>query len=215
MNPAYSTAKRCFDVVASVTGLIVLSPVIAVTAVLVEVFMGRPVLFIQKRGGKGGQVFDLYKFRTMSNAKDAKGRLLPDEKRLTRLGYFLRRTSLDELPQLWNVLKGDMSVVGPRPWLAEYLERYSTEQARRHEVRPGITGWAQVNGRNAVSWEERFKCDMWYVNHVSFWLDIKIILLTVWCVITGRGLSSRDAETMPLFTGDGVKDDTPSKGEKT
>jgi lipopolysaccharide/colanic/teichoic acid biosynthesis glycosyltransferase len=188
--------KRCFDLIAAFFALALLAPVIGVVALLVLANLGRPVLFRQSRPGKDGRLFTLNKFRTM----------LPDDgradaERLTPLGRALRRYSLDELPQLWNVLRGDMSWVGPRPLLPEYLPLYSPEQARRHEVRPGITGWAQVNGRNAQSWEERLRMDVWYVDHRSFGLDLRILWLTVARVISADGLAQPGHATMPRFTG--------------
>ena len=174
--------------------------------------MGSPVLFKQVRPGLRGRPFMMYKFRTMTDERDIQGRLLPDEQRLTKLGRFLRSTSLDELPELFNVLKGDMSLVGPRPLLMEYLPLYTPEQARRHEVRPGITGWAQVNGRNAISWEEKFRYDVWYVDNWSFWLDIKILWMTIVSVLKREGISAQGHVTMPPFTG---SRSGPSKGEST
>ena len=171
--------KRAFDVVVAAAALVILAVPMLAVAIAVRVCLGRPVLFTQLRPGRHGIPFRLIKFRTMREAVDAEGRALPDEERLTRLGQFLRAASLDELPELWNVLRGDMSLVGPRPLLMEYLPLYTPEQARRHGVRPGITGWAQVNGRNSLSWEEKFELDVWYVDHASFWLDLKIIALTV------------------------------------
>ena len=171
--------KRILDLIAVTTALIILSPVLAFLALLVRARLGPPILFRQQRPGLYGRPFTLYKFRSMTDARDEQGNLLPDGERLTRFGKWLRSTSLDELPELFNVLKGHMSLVGPRPLLMEYLPLYTPEQARRHEVKPGITGWAQVNGRNAISWEEKFKLDVWYVDHVSFWLDLKILALTV------------------------------------
>ncbi|HHJ98668.1 MAG TPA: sugar transferase [Actinobacteria bacterium] len=193
--------KRTIDIVASALGLIVLSPVLLVLAVLVAVKLGTPVFFTQDRPGLDARIFRLYKFRTMTDARDASGELLPDEARLTRFGRFLRSTSLDELPELWNVLKGDMSLVGPRPLLVEYLDRYTAEQARRHEVRPGITGLAQVSGRNAILWEERLALDVWYVGNRSLWLDLKILAMTVWKVVRREGVSSEGHATMPEFMG--------------
>jgi sugar transferase EpsL len=173
--------KRVFDLVVASVGLIVLAPLLGVTALAIWLVLGRPVIFTQRRPGRHGRPFMIYKFRTMSNARGADGQLLPDhERRLTRLGRLLRRTSVDELPELINVIRGDMSLIGPRPLLMEYLTRYTREQARRHEVRPGITGWAQVNGRNTVPWERRFALDVWYVEHQSCRLDARILLLTVW-----------------------------------
>lgn len=171
--------KRLLDVVISIVVLVVLSPVIGIVALLIRLKIGSPVLFKQSRPGLRGEVFHVYKFRTMTDARDAQGELLPDEVRLTSFGKLMRKLSLDELPQLWNVLKGDMSFVGPRPLLVEYLPLYNDRQARRHDVRPGITGWAQVNGRNAISWEQKFEYDVWYIENRSLWLDFKILLLTV------------------------------------
>lgn len=193
--------KRAVDRTAAAVGLVALSPVIAATAVVVAKTMGRPILFKQTRPGLHGKPFDIYKVRTMRDAVDAKGRPLPDAERLTSVGKFLRKTSLDELPQLWNVLKGDLSLVGPRPLLMEYLPRYSKEQARRHDVLPGITGWAQVNGRNATEWEERFALDVWYVDNWSPWLDAKILLMTVKSVLFQTGISKKGEATMPAFMG--------------
>jgi len=170
-------------------------------ALLVRVKIGTPIFFTQSRPGLHGNAFTMIKFRTMTNARGADGSLLPDAERLTRFGRFLRATSLDELPELWNVLKGEMSLVGPRPLLIEYLPLYSPEQARRHDVRPGITGWAQVNGRNAISWDEKFKLDVWYVDHQSFWLDMKILLLTVRRVFQRHGISADGEATMKPFMG--------------
>ena len=197
----YPVIKRCIDIVGAGLGLIVLSPVLAVVAVAIWVQMGRPILFRQIRPGLNGQAFSMCKFRTMSNKRDSQGDLLPDEQRLTPLGKFLRKTSLDELPELFNVIKGDMSLVGPRPLLMQYLERYTPEQARRHEVRPGITGWAQINGRNAISWEEKFALDVWYVDNCSLWLDIKILAITIWKVFRREGISAEGEATMPEFMG--------------
>lgn len=192
-------AKRTLDVVVSLAGLIVLSPVFLVLAILIRIKMGSPVLFTQTRAGLKGKLFRIYKFRTMTDARDAGGGPLSDEMRLTPLGRFMRRFSLDELPQLVNVLIGDMSLVGPRPLLPEYLPYYSAEQRRRHDVKPGVTGWLQINGRNALTWEEKFKLDVWYADNVSFWLDIKIILKTFWSAATGKGVSADDHATMPRF----------------
>ena len=190
-----------FDLVGATLLLVVLSPVLAIVALLVRVRMGTPVLFRQLRPGRHGAPFQMRKFRTMTNARDATGALLPDDARLTRLGRFLRRSSLDELPELLNVIEGDMSLVGPRPLLMEYLELYSPEQARRHDVRPGITGWTQVNGRNALSWDEKFAFDVWYVDHQSLRLDVRILARTVTQVIGGRGVSAPDHATMEPFRG--------------
>ena len=193
--------KRVIDFAGALIGLIVLSPVILVVAVLIKRRLGGPVLFRQVRPGLGGKPFEMIKFRTMTDARDADGNLLPDNIRLIAFGRFLRSTSLDELPELWNVLKGDMSLVGPRPLLMEYLPLYTPEQARRHQARPGITGWAQINGRNAISWEEKFKLDVWYVDNQSFWLDLKILALTIKKVFVREGISAEGEATMPKFTG--------------
>lgn len=193
--------KRLFDLMAALTGLVVFSPVLIVTAVLVRIKLGSPVLFRQQRPGLRAQPFYVYKFRTMTDQRDADGQLLPDEVRLTSFGKLLRRLSLDELPQFINVVKGDLSLVGPRPLLMQYLPLYSTEQARRHDVRPGITGWAQVNGRNAISWEEKFKLDVWYVDHQSFMLDLKIIWMTFIKVFKREGISQEGQATMEVFNG--------------
>jgi lipopolysaccharide/colanic/teichoic acid biosynthesis glycosyltransferase len=193
--------KRVFDVSASMMILVILIPVLVLVWLLVLCSHGRPVLYEQCRPGINGAPFRMLKFRTMTNERGSGGELLPDVDRLTSLGRFLRSTSLDELPELWNVLKGDMSLVGPRPLLMEYLPLYTTEQARRHQVRPGITGWAQVNGRNALSWEEKFTLDVWYVDNQSFWLDVKILFLTVAKVFQREGISADGAATMPKFTG--------------
>jgi sugar transferase EpsL len=193
--------KRVVDIVGASVGIILFAPVMLVVALLVLLTMGRPVLFRQLRPGLHGKPFVLYKFRTMRDACTPSGEPLPDELRLTQFGKWLRSTSLDELPELFNVLKGEMSLVGPRPLLMEYLPRYSPEQARRHEVKPGITGWAQVNGRNALSWEEKFRLDVWYVDHWNLWLDVKILLLTIWKVLKREGISAEGSATMPVFTG--------------
>lgn len=193
--------KRIVDIVVAGVLLVLLSPVMALVALMVRRRLGSPVLFSQQRPGLHGRPFLMLKFRTMRDARDEDGRLLPDARRLTAFGRFLRSTSLDELPGLWNVLKGQMSLVGPRPLLMEYLPLYSPEQARRHEVRPGITGWAQVNGRNALSWEEKFALDVWYVDNRSFWLDLKIIGLTMVKVLRRTGISAEGEATMPRFTG--------------
>ncbi len=193
--------KRTFDIFASLCGLIVLSPVIAVVAWQISRKLGSPVLFRQVRPGLHGKPFEMIKFRSMRDALDAQGNPLPDAERMTPFGSFLRSSSLDELPGLWNVLKGEMSVVGPRPLLMEYLPLYSAEQHRRHAVRPGVTGWAQVNGRNSIGWDSKFKLDNWYVDHQSFWLDIKIIYLTLIKVIVRDGISAEGEATMSVFTG--------------
>lgn len=183
------------------SALLVLSPVLLGVAYLVRKNLGSPVLFRQVRPGMHGKPFEMIKFRTMLDAVDAQGNVLPDEVRLTSFGRFLRSTSLDELPELWNVLKGDMSLVGPRPLLMEYLPLYTPEQARRHEVRPGVTGWAQINGRNAISWEDKFKLDVWYVDNQSLWLDLRIIFLTIKKVVVRDGISAEGEATMTRFTG--------------
>ena len=193
--------KRLFDFLAACILLVSALPLFLFTALVVRFGMGRRVLFRQPRLGLRGKPFTFLKFRTMTDAVDVHGNLLPDEMRLIPAGRALRRLSLDELPQLLNVIRGDMSLVGPRPLLPEYLPLYDIQQARRHEVRPGITGWAQVNGRNAVTWEERFKLDVWYVDHRSFWLDLKILMLTVWRVFQAQGVSQPGCATMPRFTG--------------
>ncbi|WP_456407938.1 sugar transferase [Caldithrix abyssi] len=193
--------KPFLDFTLSLTAFILISPVLLLLSIVLLVQMGRPIFFVQTRPGYRGKPFRLIKFRTMKNEVDKQGNLLPDEKRLTRFGQFLRSTSLDELPELFNVLKGDMSLVGPRPLLMEYLPLYSKEQARRHEVKPGITGWAQVNGRNALTWQEKFKLDVWYVDHVSFFLDIKILFLTMIKVLKREGIQYPGQATMKKFTG--------------
>jgi lipopolysaccharide/colanic/teichoic acid biosynthesis glycosyltransferase len=193
--------KRLLDIVVAAAGMLLLSPVLGLTALAVRVFLGGPVLFSQLRPGMHGKPFTLYKFRTMRDARDAAGKPLSDAERLTRFGHFLRSSSLDELPELWNVLRGDMSLVGPRPLLMEYLPLYSPEQARRHEVRPGITGWAQVNGRNAISWEEKFRLDEWYVDHRSLWLDLTILAMTVKRVFMREGINQGGRATMDNFRG--------------
>ena len=193
--------KRTIDILGSGLGLLLLSPVLAIVAYMIRREMGSPFLFRQTRPGLHGEPFEMIKFRTMRDAIDADGRPLPDAERLTKLGRFLRSTSLDVLPELWNVLKGDMSLVGPRPLLMEYLPLYSLQQSRRHEVRPGVTGWAQVNGRNAIHWEEKFKLDVWYVDNRSFSLDLKIIWLTIRKVIRRDDISATGEATMSKFTG--------------
>lgn len=196
--------KRLIDITASGTALVALSPILAVTAYKVKKNLGSPVLFKQTRPGLNGKPFEMFKFRTMKDATDKDGNLLPDSERLTPFGQKLRSTSLDELPELWNVLKGDMSLVGPRPLLMEYLPLYNSEQARRHNIRPGVTGYAQVNGRNAISWEEKFKLDTWYVDNQSLWLDIKILAKTVKQVLIKDGISAAGEATMSKFTGNKV-----------
>ncbi len=193
--------KRLFDFIVALCALLTLLPVVIVVAVLVRFKLGSPILFTQDRPGLNGKVFKMMKFRTMLDGKDKLGNLLPDDKRMTKFGAFLRSTSLDELPGLFNVLKGDMSLVGPRPLLVQYLPLYSAEQARRHNVRPGITGWAQVNGRNAISWDQKFKLDVWYVDNQSFLLDLKILLLTVKKVFVREGISADGHVTIEPFKG--------------
>ena len=196
--------KRAFDIAASTSALVVLSPVLAITAYKVKKELGSPVLFRQTRPGLHGRPFEMIKFRTMKDATDKEGNALPDSERLTDFGKKLRASSLDELPELWNVLKGDMSLVGPRPLLMEYLPLYNAEQAKSHNVRPGVTGYAQVNGRNSLSWEDKFKLDTWYVEHQSLWLDMKILLKTVKKVIIKDGISADGEATMSKFTGSRV-----------
>jgi len=193
--------KRLIDLLLSFLGLLILALPLLLLWILVRLKLGSPALFCQIRPGLHGRPFTMVKFRTMIDERGADGELLPDARRLTAFGRFLRASSLDELPELWNVLRGEMSLVGPRPLLMEYLPLYSPEQARRHEVRPGITGWAQVNGRNAVSWEQRFKLDVWYVDHCSLWLDLRILWLTIRKVIVRDGISAQGEATMPRFTG--------------
>jgi len=193
--------KRILDLALAVPLLVLLLPALALVALLVRIKLGSPVLFRQQRPGLHGKPFTLFKFRTMTDARDVQGRLLPDAERLTRLGRFLRGTSADELPELFNVLKGDMSLVGPRPLLMQYLDRYTPEQMRRHEVKPGITGWAQVNGRNAITWEQKFALDVWYVDHWSFWLDLKVIALTFWKILIREGVSQPGHATAEEFMG--------------
>lgn len=193
--------KRILDILLSGCALIVLSPVLLIVAVLVRAKLGSPVIFCQERPGKNEKIFKMYKFRSMTDARDENGELLPDEVRLTKFGRALRATSLDELPELWNIFKGDMSIVGPRPLLVKYLPLYNEEQRHRHDVRPGLTGLAQVNGRNLSSWEDRFAHDVDYVNHVSFALDVKIIFMTVRCVFAREGISAEDSATMEAFKG--------------
>jgi sugar transferase EpsL len=193
--------KRIMDFLLAVLALVLLSPLMLVTALVVLVGLGSPVIFGQKRPGYKTQIFTLYKFRSMRDLRDKDGKLLPDAQRLPKLGRILRSTSLDELPELFNVLRGEMSIVGPRPLLIAYLDRYTPEQNRRHDVLPGITGWAQVNGRNAISWEEKFALDVWYVDHWSVWLDIKIIFLSVWKVLARESISAPGEATSAEFMG--------------
>ncbi len=193
--------KRVIDFIGSVLGIIILSPLYILLAIMVRIILGSPVFFRQQRGGLGGEPFEIIKFRTMTDLRDLDGELLPDEERLNRFSRFLRSTSLDELPALYNILKGDMSFIGPRPLLSEYLNLYTDEQARRHEIKPGITGWAQVNGRNLLTWEERFTLDIWYVDHRSLSLDLRILLMTIVGVMTRKGISAEGHDSMPKFTG--------------
>lgn len=193
--------KRLLDLAFTIPGLLAISPVFIIVALLILARIGRPIFFRQERPGLNARPFSLYKFRTMTDVRDESGALLPDAQRLTPFGRFLRATSLDELPELFNVLKGDMSLVGPRPLLMRYLDRYTPEQFRRHEMPPGLTGWAQVNGRNALSWEEKFELDVWYVDHWSLWLDVKILALTLWKVLKKEGISQAGHATMEEFMG--------------
>ena len=193
--------KRLFDLVITVPGFLILLPAMLLIAIIILIVEGAPVFFSQKRPGFRGELFTVHKFRTMSACVDSSGNPLPDSQRVTRLGKFLRATSLDELPELWNVLRGEMSLVGPRPLLVDYLPRYSEEQARRHDVLPGITGWAEVNGRNALTWEEKFSLDVWYVDHWSFWLDIKIMLISIGKVLKREGINQPGMATMEEFMG--------------
>lgn len=193
--------KRIFDFIAAIVAGLVLLPVILILIILIRFKLGSPVFFSQVRPGVGGKPFKMFKFRSMTDERDSDGNLLPDSERLTKFGSLLRSSSLDELPGLWNVLKGDMSLVGPRPLLMEYLPLYNREQYRRHDVKPGITGWAQVNGRNAISWSDKFKLDVWYVDNQSFWLDIKILLMTVKKVFIREGINAQGQATMEKFTG--------------
>jgi sugar transferase EpsL len=195
-------SKRLFDIFFSLLAIILFSPILLLIAILVRLLIGSPVLFTQQRPGYKGTPFFIYKFRTMTNRLDSSGSLLPDAERLTRLGHFLRAFSLDELPELFNILRGEMSFVGPRPLLMQYLPLYSKEQARRHDVIPGLTGWAQVNGRNTLTWPDKFNYDIWYVDHWSFWLDIKIILMTVLKVFTREGISQEGQATTEYFKGE-------------
>ena len=194
-------SKRVFDLVAASLGLLILSPVLLLIAILVRLLLGAPIIFAQQRPGYKGLPFNLYKFRTMTDSRDSAGRLLPDSLRITTFGRLLRALSLDELPELFNVLRGDMSLVGPRPLLMDYLPLYSPEQARRHDIVPGLTGWAQVNGRISLDWPARFALDTWYVDHWSFWLDIRILLMTIWKVVSREGISQPGQATTEYFTG--------------
>ena len=195
--------KRLFDILFTILALCVFAPIIGVIALFVRVNLGWPIFFSQKRPGLNEKAFTLLKFRTMTVAYDAQGHILSDEERLTSFGRFLRTTSLDELPELFNVLRGEMSIVGPRPLLIKYLGLYTAEQARRHEIKPGITGWAQINGRNAITWEGKFKLDVWYVDHISFWLDVKIIALTLLALLKRKGINQPGQATMEEFKGSG------------
>lgn len=201
--------KRTFDFIISLGLLTIFLPILGALAVAIRLRLGSPVLFRQRRPGLGGAPFDLVKFRTMTDTRDANGNLLPDDRRLPTFGKFLRSTSLDELPELWNVLKGEMSLVGPRPLMMAYLDRYTPEQARRHEVRPGLTGWAQINGRNALSWQDKFALDVWYVDNRSFWLDLRILAITALHIISPRGINAEGFATMPEFLG---TDDANDRG---
>mgnify|MGYP000525161640 CR=1 FL=1 len=202
MKPYRDFFKRAIDVLASSGALLVLSvPLVAVTVWLHFANKGAGAFFLQERPGKGGKIFRVVKFKTMTDERDVNGNLLPDAERLTKIGRFIRSTSIDELPQLWNVLKGDMSLIGPRPLLVQYLPLYSKEQARRHEVRPGITGWAQCHGRNAISWKKKFELDVWYVDHISFITDCKVVLTTLKKVIERKDINSATAATMDFFNG--------------
>ncbi len=200
-NTTLPFSKRLLDLAITIPGLVVISPLLLVLTVLARIINGSPVFFRQLRPGYRNKLFYMYKFRTMTEAYDDEGHLLPDAQRLTPLGRFMRDFSLDELPELFNVLWGEMSIVGPRPLLTQYLELYSPEQARRHDVLPGITGWAQINGRNALTWDEKFRLDLWYVDHWSFWLDVKIMLLTIWKVLKREGISQPGHATAEEFTG--------------
>jgi lipopolysaccharide/colanic/teichoic acid biosynthesis glycosyltransferase len=193
--------KRLFDLLLTILGTLLILPYLLILAFFVRIFHGKPLLFVQIRPGKHGKPFRMYKFRTMTNARDVTGNLLPDHDRLTPIGKFLRATSLDEFPELINVLKGEMSLVGPRPLLMDYLPLYTPEQSRRHNVKPGMTGWAQINGRNAISWEEKFRYDVWYVENWSLWLDIKILFMTMLNVLLRKGINHNANETMPFFQG--------------
>ncbi len=194
-------SKRILDLIVALSGVVILSPVILLVAILVRIFLGTPILFRQTRPGYKGRPFTVYKFRSMTDERDSQGNLLSDEVRLTLLGRFLRASSLDELPELVNVLRGEMSFIGPRPLLMQYLSLYSPEQMRRHDVHPGLTGWAQVNGRNAIDWQTRFALDVWYVDHWSFWLDVKIILMSLWKVIRHEGINQAGQATTEYFRG--------------
>ncbi len=201
LTPGNPLSKRIFDILISSLAMILLSPLFLILALLIKTQLGSPILFHQTRPGYSGKLFRIHKFRTMNHKTDSEGNLLPDSQRLTRLGKFMRATSLDELPELINVLFGEMSLVGPRPLLTAYLDRYSPEQMRRHEMRPGITGWAQIHGRNALEWQQRFKMDVWYVDNWTFWLDLKILALTVWKVLCREGINQPGQATTQEFMG--------------
>lgn len=205
LPPSIPLSKRIFDLALTIPGLILISPLLAVVTLLVLIFHGRPILFRQTRPGYRARPFEILKFRTMTEVRDPLGNLHPDAARLTRLGHFLRSFSLDELPELINVLRGEMSLVGPRPLLMQYLQRYSPEQTRRHEVLPGMAGWAQINGRNAISWDDKFKLDVWYVDHWSLRLDIKILINTIWKVLKREGISQDGHATAEEFWGEAEK----------
>lgn len=208
ITPTIPLSKRLLDLVLTIPSLVLFSPFLLVIALLVRRYIGSPVVFAQRRPGFLGRPFTMYKFRTMTEDRDTQGNMLPDTQRLTRLGIFLRSTSLDELLELINVLKGEMSWVGPRPLLMQYLDRYSPEQTRRHHVLPGITGWAQINGRNAITWEQKFELDVWYVDHWSLWLDIKILALTVLKVLLREGINQPGHATVEEFLGPQIPDDS-------
>lgn len=193
--------KRIFDFIVASAMLLLLSPLLLIIAILVKIKLGTPVLFRQERAGMHGLPFQMLKFRTMTDQRDITGRLLPDENRLSPFGRWLRSTSIDEIPSLWNIVRGDMSLIGPRPLLMEYLPRYSQDQARRHDVKPGLTGWAQINGRNSINWDNKFALDVWYVDNRSFWLDFKILLLTTIKVLRREGINTRTDSAMPVFMG--------------
>lgn len=195
-------SKRIFDIIFSLCAIVCLAPILLLIVILIRIFIGKPILFKQQRPGYQAQPFYIYKFRTMTNRRDPSGNLLPDAERLTPFGQFLRKLSLDELPELFNILRGEMSLVGPRPLLMQYLPLYSPEQARRHNLPPGLTGWAQINGRNAIAWPEKFKLDVWYIEHWSFGLDLKIIFLTVWKVLKREGISQSGQATTEYFKGE-------------
>lgn len=204
--------KRSMDIVGAGCGLLLLLPVLLVIGLWIWIKLGRPILFRQQRPGRGGELFQLVKFRTMRQASDSLGNAASDAHRITPLGQFLRKTSLDELPELWNVLNGDMSLVGPRPLLPQYLERYTPQQARRHEVKPGVTGWAQINGRNAISWEEKFQLDVWYVDNWTIARDVRILWMTLWKTLRRDGISAASHATMPEFLGTSEpEDDEPGE----